>query len=77
MAKRSFWKMPATLAAFGLAFALVLTGCPNGNDPNNNLPGDNQPGNGNGGIGVYDRLELRLELYQRKPKPCLLPTLAT
>jgi len=56
MAKRSFWKMLATLAAFGLAFALVLTGCPtdgNGNDPNNNLPGDNQPGNGNGENGAH------------------------
>lgn len=29
MKRRSFWKMPAVATAFALAFALVVTGCPN------------------------------------------------
>jgi len=49
MKKRSFWKMSAILATFGLALALVLTSC-----------GDNNGGGGSGALGASLNLSGRV-----------------
>ena len=49
MVKRLFWKAPAMLAVFCLAFVLVLTGCDGTGSPANNNNGGGGIENGGGG----------------------------
>ena len=60
MKRNAHWKMTAALAAFGLAFALILVGCPMDAQDNNEGQGAGIPAElvGNWGLGAAEMLRI-------------------